>query len=142
MGRRRIDARRIKIHRNYTVEEAAKSLGAHKNTIRGWIKQGLKTVDNRRPTLFRGGDLKTFITTCRQAGKQLCKPGELYCVKCREPRRPSGHTVDYLSFTPASGNLRGICPTCDTLMHRRVRKRDLEIICVELEVNFRTAGDA
>lgn len=142
MGRRQIDARRIKIHRTYTVEEAAESLGAHKNTIRAWLKMGLKTVDDRRPALIRGVDLKTFINARRQEGKQACRPGELYCVKCREPRNPAGHMVDYLSVTSTSGNLRGICPICETLMHRRVSKVAMEAICVDLEVNFRIARDA
>ena len=29
-------ARRVKVHRSYTVEEAARTLGIHKNTVRRW----------------------------------------------------------------------------------------------------------
>ena len=41
MGRRRPNWRRIKLHRNYTVEEAADALGKHPHTVRGWLKEGL-----------------------------------------------------------------------------------------------------
>jgi integrase/recombinase XerD len=50
MANRRIDPRRIKIHRSCTVEEWAEILGTHKNTVRRWVSQGLPTVDGRRPT--------------------------------------------------------------------------------------------
>jgi hypothetical protein len=31
--------RLVKIHRNYTVEEIARLLKVHKNTVRGWINR-------------------------------------------------------------------------------------------------------
>ena len=52
MANRRIDSRRIKIHFAYSVEEAAAALQTHKNTIRGWIKQGLPIADHRRPIIL------------------------------------------------------------------------------------------
>jgi predicted DNA-binding protein (UPF0251 family) len=36
--------RLVKIHRIYTVEDAARCLAVHKNTVRRWIKAGLPTV--------------------------------------------------------------------------------------------------
>ena len=41
---RRLNPRRVKIHRCYTVEEVAKLFGAHKNTVRGWLKAGLPRI--------------------------------------------------------------------------------------------------
>jgi Helix-turn-helix domain len=43
--------RLVKIHRSYTVEEVARILQKHKNTVRAWIKQGLRPIDGRRPIL-------------------------------------------------------------------------------------------
>ena len=40
-----VNPRRVKLHRSYTVEEAAMLFKVHKNTVRGWLKSGLETVE-------------------------------------------------------------------------------------------------
>jgi hypothetical protein len=128
--------RRVKIHRSYTVEEAAQILGKHKNTVRAWIKQGLQPIDGRRPTLIHGLDLVGFLQNRRIAGKQPCPPGYMYCLKCRSPKQPAGGMADYLAFTETSGNLRALCPDCGTLMHRRAAFAKLNIVGVGLDIAF------
>lgn len=131
---RRANPRRARLHRNYTVEEAARVLGTHKNTVRAWIKDGLPTVDQRRPTLILGADLRRFLESRRAKSKSPCPPGHLYCVRCRAPRRPAGNMADYLPITPSSGNLRGICPNCDAFIHRRVGLANLRRVRADVEV--------
>lgn len=47
---RKPNRRAIKIHRNYTVEQAASVTGCAKGTIRRWIKSGaLPAITNRKP---------------------------------------------------------------------------------------------
>src|SRR6516162_8070923 len=41
---RRFNPRRVKIHRTYTVEEAARLFGVHKNTVRTWLKTGSRST--------------------------------------------------------------------------------------------------
>jgi integrase len=58
--------RRVKLHRNYSVEEAAGCLNSHKNTVRRWIKEGLPTVGGRghlRSALLWGNDDPLFPKT-------------------------------------------------------------------------------
>ena len=57
MGKRHSNHRLVKIHRNYTVEEIAKLFGIHKNTVRNWVKDGLATIDDKRPMLILGHEL-------------------------------------------------------------------------------------
>lgn len=95
-------------------------LGVHKNTVRNWLRQGLSTIDQRRPTLIMGRVLADYLRASRTKRKQRCGSGQIYCVKCRVPREPAGDMADYVPITPTSGNLRGICPVCDILIHRRV----------------------
>jgi hypothetical protein len=130
------DYRRIKIHRSYTVDEIARLLGCHKNTVRTWLKQGLIAIDRRRPLLVLGAQLSRFLQDRRQRSRQRCAPGEIYCVKCRMPRRPAGDMADYLPITTALGNLRGICPTCEILIHRRVSWVRINEIRGELEITI------
>jgi hypothetical protein len=112
--------RLVKIHRTYTVDEAATRLGVHRNTIRDWVKRGLQTCDGKRPMLILGRDLASFLVARRSKAKRPCRPGEIYCVRCRQPRAPRNAEVTYRATTPNLGNLVGICSTCDSAIFRRV----------------------
>src|SRR6478735_5376453 len=46
---RRANGRRVKIHLSYSIEEAARCVGVHKNTVRRWLSSGLSAIDARRP---------------------------------------------------------------------------------------------
>jgi hypothetical protein len=118
MGRRP-NPRLVKIHRSYTVEEVARLFPVHKNTVRAWIKAGLPTIDARRPLLIAGSELRPFLEARRKARRQPCAPGQFYCVRCRAPKAPAQAMVDYIALSRTSGNLRGLCPDCGTLIHRR-----------------------
>jgi hypothetical protein len=120
MGKRHPNHRLVKIHRSYTVEEIAKLFGIHKNTVRRWVKEGLPTIDDKRPMLILGHVLVAFLRVRRAKNKQTCKPGELYCVRCRAPKLPAGDMAEYSPVTEKFGNLIAICPDCDALMNRRV----------------------
>lgn len=119
-GKRRFNPRRAKIHRSYTVEEVARLFGVHKQTVRNWIDAGLPALASKRPILIHGSDLRQFHDHRRKEQRQKCRPGELFCLKCRAPKRPAGDMLDYLPMSLVSGNFRGICPTCNGLIHRRV----------------------
>lgn len=134
MAQRLPNPRRVKIHRSYTVEEIARLYGLHRNTVRQWIKHGLPVCDDQRPRLILGSALRAYLTAKREKNKRPCKPGELYCVRCRIPQAPALGMADYLPLTPTSGNLMGICPCCDALMHRRVSLAKLATVCGELQV--------
>lgn len=120
MKKRLHNPNRAKINRNYTVEEVADLYDVHKVTVREWIKHGLPTINEKRPMLILGGDLATFHQARRTKNKQKCKPGEMYCVKCRAPKVPDGDMAEYQPKTATLGNLIAICPDCYTIMNRRV----------------------
>ena len=133
MARHRPNRRRVKIHRNYNVDEAARTLETAKGTIRRWIKNGLPTIDQRKPSLIRGLDLLVYLKA-RVRPKQSCPPGQCFCVKCKRPQEPAGELAEYIVITPGSGNLRAICPVCGTLMHRRTSLAQLDQIRDRLDV--------
>jgi len=133
---RRHDYRRAKKRRLYTAEELARLYGVHKNTVRNWVKTGLRPVDDQRPLLFKGADVAAFHKERRDAAKRPCGPGQFYCLPCRERRAPAGDMTDYIPQTDKTGNLRGICPVCDRMMHRRVRCDRLGEIARGLDVTF------
>lgn len=140
MRRRRPNHRRVKIHRSYTVEEIARLFGVHKNTVRAWVKAGLETCDQRRPTLILGDVLAEFLKTRRAKNKQSCQPGEIYCVRCRAPRRPALDVAEYQPMTKTVGSLSGICPDCGIMIYRRVSMAKLPLVRGKLEVTFPKGG--
>ena len=88
--------------------------------MRHWLKAGLQAVDSGRPTLIHGTDLRAFHQDRRQRRRRPCQPGEIYCMRCRAPRRPAEDLVDCRYQSDRVGSLVGICPLCDALMYRRV----------------------
>ena len=139
MRKRHPNYRLVKIHRNYTVEDIAGLFGAHKNTVRQWIKAGLEPLDRRRPLLVHGSDLSAFLRDRKQKNKRPCKPGEVYCVRCRAPKQPDGDMADYLPITERLGNLEGICPDCGAMIYRRASLAKLAQIRGKLNITFREA---
>ena len=136
MSKRHPNPRLAKIHRNYTVEEAAKLFDVHRNTIREWIKRGLPICDSRKPMLILGRDLAEFLQARRTKNKRTCQPGELYCVRCRAPKAPAGDMADYVHVTESLGNLIAICPDCEALMNRRVSLARLSQIRGQLDITI------
>jgi hypothetical protein len=124
----RPDIRRIKLHRAYTVDELARQTGTHKGTVRRWISAGMATIDDRRPLLVSGREAKRFLAERIAKRKRPCAPGEFYCFKCRQPRKPAEGMVDRVSTSGASVNLQGLCPVCATIMHKRASMKRLSAI--------------
>jgi hypothetical protein len=128
--------RLVKLHRNYTVEEIAQLFCVHKNTVRTWVKQGLHTIDDGRPILVLGTALSLFLQNRRQRARRPSGPGEMYCVRCRAVKCPSGNFAEYHAINAKSGNLRAICPDCASLMHRRSSMATLDRVRGDLEISF------
>ena len=122
---RRLDPRRAKTHYSYTVAEAAQVLGVHRNTVRSWSRNGLQTVKTGGTVLILGDELRAYLTRQRAKRRVRCPPGSMYCLKCREARRPAEGMVETLAITATTVNLRGLCPDCGCLMHRRANVQRL-----------------
>lgn len=135
----RPNPRLAKIHRSYTVEEVAQLYGVHRNTVRAWIARGLPTVDGGRPVLVLGSHLAAFLKARRTANKRPCGPGEIYCLRCREPRRPSGGVVRYHPLTLTQGNLVGLCGCCGAGLNRRTSLAKLSLFLGDSQVTVKQA---
>lgn len=120
MGARLPNPQRAKIHRNYSVMEAAQLCRVHRNTVHHWIKQGLPVCDDHKPVIVLGLDLRAFLRAKKIRNKSPCGPGRIYCVRCRCPKVPAGHLADYVPSSSTAGSLVGICPDCESMVYRRV----------------------
>ena len=139
MPTRRIDPRRIKLHRPYAVDEAARALNVHTHTVRNWIEQGLPALASKRPTLILGRELRAFLQNRRSRAKRPCPPGTIYCFKCRGPSRPALSMVDFVAHSASGGNLKALCEVCGTVMHQRVASAAIPLRMPGIDVQYREA---
>lgn len=138
---RRFNPQRVKSHRIYDVSEVAVLFGCHRQTVIRWIKgNGLLAERSRRPWLIRGSDLKTFLGEKRSLRKVTLSPHQCYCLGCRGAREPYGKMADYQQIHATSGRLTALCPDCGRLMHKQVRRADLEAIRVRIDITIRSAS--
>lgn len=136
MSKRHPNHRHVKVHRNYSVEDVADLFGIHKNTVLNWKKNGLETIDDERPMLFYGKILAAYLQANRTKHKQPCKPGEIYCIRCRAPKVPAGDMAEYQPVTTTVGNLLAICPDCELMMNRRISLSKLELFRRQMDITL------
>lgn len=132
---------RIKTHYIYTVWEAAQVLGRHRQTIIRWIKEkGLRADRSKVPWLIKGSDLKTFLGHRRAKSKTKLELHHLFCLGCKAPKEPDGKFAEYTQTTPKTGMLKALCPSCDRIINKVVRRTDLEAIRAKIEVTVQQAN--
>jgi hypothetical protein len=139
MGYRHPNPRRAKIHRSYSVEDLARLFKVHKNTVRNWFKQGLQPIDDQRPILTCGQEIRRFLGERRVRVKQTCGPGRIYCLPCRAPKVPAGKMADCIVAGVTTGTLQGICPDCNRMIYRRVNPLKLDAVRGHLDVTVTQA---
>ncbi len=108
----------------------------HKNTVRLWIKDGLPTIDQQRPMLIAGADLRRYWQSKRVSRKRKCQPFEMYCVRCRIPQRPAENMADYEPLNLDTGRLIGLCPDCGGIINKFVRLCRLDEIRHYLDITL------
>ena len=140
MSKRHPNPNLVKLHRSYEVGEISQRFGVHKNTVRMWInKDGLPTVDKCRPLLVLGTELRAFLQAKRTKNKQTCALGELFCLRCRAPKKPAGNRADVIPITGMVGNLIAICPDCDAIINKRISMTKLPLISMQMVITFTQA---
>lgn len=131
--------RSVKIHRSYTIDETARTLGIAKGTVARWIKSGdLLALTEHRPFLILGKDLQEFAAR-RKTKKQKCALAECYCFTCRAPREAAGGMADYWPATAKTGHLEALCSSCNRFMHKRFSLARLTDMRAILDLTIRQA---
>jgi IS30 family transposase len=125
---KRYNANKCKINRNYSINEIALLYDVHKNTVKTWLKRGLKRIDNQRPYIILGYDLKQFLKDLRTINKRSCELGEIYCMKCRTPRTPEQKSISFEASSSSCGCIKASCNVCNSSMNKYFRLADLALI--------------
>lgn len=123
--KRKINLVRIKQNYTYSISDICEDFGVSKNTALNWIKQGLKTVDGKKPYLIHGSDLLAFLKQKQEAKKSKCQDNELFCMKCQKPQKPFGNIVDIVVMAKNRLNLQGLCGVCDSKINKGFKLKNL-----------------
>lgn len=125
---KRYNPNKCKINRNYTINEITLLYGVHKNTVKIWLRRGLKKIDNQRPYLILGRDLRLFLKDLRTINKRPCELGEMYCMKCRAARKPEQGSAVFNEKSLRYGHIKGRCNVCQSAMNKYFRLADLTVL--------------
>jgi DNA-binding XRE family transcriptional regulator len=109
---RRVSARRVKIHSQYTYEQAADLLDVSVQTVRLWRRSGLQVLDSQKPHLILGFALKDFLNKRANKPERRLARDQFLCMTCNEAKRASGGMADYQPYTDMRGRLEVLCETC------------------------------
>lgn len=121
----------IEKHRTYTTTELADRLKVHPRTIQEWCKEGLPCMNESKPHLFKGEEIKMYLKRKRKQEKVKLKQGEFYCMKCRQAVKAiegsqtikegknMGRYTQYL--------IKGICEKCGSKINRVSSSKRMKI---------------
>ena len=122
---KRVSTRKIKKHRLYSYEEAGGALGVTPHTVRSWRSIGLQVMSASIPHYILGAELIRYLED-KQAKKSIQMGlDQMYCLKCKAPRKPLWGLVDYIPSTDTRGRLTGLCEACEGGLQRFVGQGDL-----------------
>jgi len=111
---KRVSARKIKIHNQYTYQQAADALGVSVQTVRLWRQSGSPVLDSRKPHLILGFALKNFLNK-RSKPKRDMRRDQFLCMTCDSLTNAYGGMADYKPNTATRGRLEALCETCQGL---------------------------
>jgi len=89
MSRRLYSHTRVRYWFAYDVDDICTTfadLGLHPQTVRKWIKNGLKTIDGGKPALIYGNDLIAYLKNQNTKNKCTTEFDQLFCMTCQDAR--------------------------------------------------------
>ena len=125
--------RLIKTRESYSTKRISQEIEVHPRTIQEWYKEGLQPIENKRPYLVMGYEIKRFLEKKLQKHKCKLKPYEFYCTKCRHAVRSinndvwieiSKRTIGKNGFKAMT--IKGICENCNSRINRFSHTGNLE----------------
>ncbi|GAB5447417.1 helix-turn-helix domain-containing protein [Gymnodinialimonas sp.] len=121
----RVQARRVKMHRSYTIQQLADLLEVTVGTVRRWCKRGLYCLTDKRPFLIEGQDFHEFHAEKLARKKTSLQAFEVYCLGCKTAQTPQPGLVDAEPMDAKRDRIMAICPTCERLTRRIIKRSDL-----------------
>ncbi|AVW90648.1 helix-turn-helix domain-containing protein [Celeribacter baekdonensis] len=133
---KRVTSRRVKIHRQYTYDQAAMALGVSLQTVRGWRREGLPVLTSKVPHLIIGAELKAFLDRRSTKSKLTLTLEQFRCMRCGGSVAAYGGMVDYTPLTSERGVLSTLCATCEGACTKFASRAQVDALSHILSVTF------
>jgi len=130
--------KRVRYWQIYDIDDMCTlfaDLGLHPQTVRRWMKNGLKKTDNRKPALVYGNDLITYLKSNNSKNKCKTAFDQLYCTSCQDARHIFQNKI-HVEQKAQSLLVTGVCRTCKNKMRQFYKFTD---IC-QLKAKFKLVG--
>lgn len=118
---------KLKKNRVYAGTDLQHIFGVSANTISNRVKGGLKTSDDKRPYLFRGGRVMAFLKERQYRSKTTLHSGEFKCGACKAAVFPKVVSLQIRSAKNGAMMGIGVCSECGGHIRKFVSKVDLEV---------------
>jgi site-specific recombinase XerC len=112
---RRHDPTKARRHWIYSREEACALFGIRDGTITTWVRRGLEPVDNKRPQLFSGYELRRFLTHMRWPHGRSPESGRLFCYSCFGFKSMLAGTIQTIPHGIGCFKVSGQCRDCHSM---------------------------
>ena len=133
---KRFNPNRIKINSSYTVKDISEVLGVNPKTVRNWIRVGLPVIDDKRPLLIQGADLKLYLKQKYKTYLHNCELNQMFCMKCKEPKEPNVESIHFIAKPAGMARMTGCCGECGIRSNKFVSWRDVNQIWTDLGGNL------
>ena len=138
MSRRIYPHKPVRYWYAYDIDEVCAlyaDLGLHPQTVRKWIKQGLKTIDNGKPALIYGHDLIAYLRKNNQSNKRKTAFDQMFCMSCQDAR-PIFRSEIAVEQKAQFLKVQGVCRECKSKMFKNYKLQDF----AELRKQFQLVG--
>ena len=126
MSRRIYPHRRVRYWYSYAIDEICElyeDFNLHPQTVRKWVKQGLQTIDQGKPTLIYGYELILYLKRHNTANKRSTEFDQMFCMTCKDAR-PIFKNEIAVEQEAQYLRVRGRCRECKGLMFQNYRLLD------------------
>ncbi len=139
--KRKFNPRLIESNTSYSISEVRELYNICETTARYWLKNGLKIIDGKTPIMVHCEDLRDFLIAKQKAGKKHCCFEEMFCFKCREPRKALEGQAIVINENDKIMHLKSKCVVCEASMTRKYslgklsEVRQFFVLSVNCQVN-------
>ncbi len=132
---RKIDLRKIRPTKTYTLQELATDTAKTINTVWRWRREGMPTIPDSNGQLVDGAEFVAWEKKRRAARKRPCKLDQFYCFGsgCCIQRHPAMGSVLIRKSNQKLGSIEALCAVCSAKVKKGFSMADLAEVEAALE---------